>query len=156
MNLADAVDKYQRLKIAGYRKESSELKGKIVNAFKSQDCCSLLFSNEQQVAGLLDVFFDTGQIFSIGWVRKTDSKSPDGKKAGEIDVMTIKKPKGYVKGTSGGKKQVENILNGRVAVWVCDGKLRNDGYGNWRTVYAKDIIAITFGGSTVGIEIKSG
>lgn len=155
MNFAEAVDKYQRLKGGGHDKEASGLKNSIANAFKAQDGSSIVFNNEQQSAGLLDVLFDTGKIFSISWIRKTNSKSPDGKKAGEVDVMTIKKPQGYVKGTSEGKKQAENIINGRVAIWVCDGKLRDDGFGNWRTIYAKDITSITYGKSTVGVQFSN-
>lgn len=153
MNLSEAVGKYQALKSAGHNKDAATLKSSIAKTVQQNDGNTLVFSNPQEVASLIDVLFDTGQIFSISWVRKTNSSKPEGKKAGEVDVMTIKKPSGYVKGTSNGAKQAKNIIAGRVAVWVCNGKLQDGGFGNWRTPYAKDIVALSFGGAKVGVNI---
>lgn len=120
---------------------------------KTPDQSVIMFNSASDLSGAINILFDSGKIFGIGWVRKTTSKSNPSKIAGSVDTLTVKKVKGYVKGTSGGKKAMEDIMAGRVTIWVSNGKLQNEGYGNWRSIYVKDIRSINING-VVNVAIQ--
>lgn len=163
MNIGEVVAKYNRLKndVLPYAGEAVQEQTKqemrllrnglwdtLVNTK-----ATIRFNSEQELANTIYVLLDTGKIFGIDWVRKTTSSSDPTKKAGMVDTITVKKVNGYVKGTSNGEKQLKDALAGRVTLWVAKGYLMGEGYGNWRSVYAKDIQAITLGGTTVRVTL---
>ena len=154
MKLAEAIGKYNRMKynvlphcspvVARRTKlEMKTLRDSIWNTIASTK--SIEFANTQELAATISILLDTGKIFGLDWRRRTDSKTDPLKTKGTIGTLTVKKVDGYVKGTDGGKKLLSDIENGRVTLWVSNGTLYSEGYGNWRTIYAEDVTAIKLG-----------
>lgn len=134
--------------------QMQEIRKKIWNLFaESENNSTIIFNSASDLSSVINILLDSGKIFGIGWVRRTTSKSNPNKTAGSVDVLTVKKVHGYVKGTMGGKKAMDDILAGRVTLWVANGELQRDGYGNWRSIYAIDVKSIHING-VVNIEIQ--
>lgn len=138
------------------KKQMAELRNTLINTFVQFNPDNVIaFEYPHELISVIELFQDTGLIFGISWRRKTSSKSNPEKVAGSIDTMTVKKVNGYVKGTSGGKKQMENVLNDRLTLWVANGKLQNEGNGNWRTIYAKDLYSINIKGRKIRVAVTN-
>lgn len=156
--LSQEIGKYnalmQQMTTAAYA-EMDNIQKTIWNTFKQ---CGerneiISFSTPQELSCAIHILMKNNQFMSISWRRKTTSKSDPSKVAGSIDTMTIRKVEDgkYIKGTTEGKRAVQDIMAGRICVWKSDGKLRNDGYGNWRTVYANDIEYVKIEGVKVNV-----
>ena len=130
-----------------------QIRNEIVKEIQS-NTNGFTFNNALEVYNFVNVILDTGKFMSIDWIRRTNSKSDPTKIAGSIDTLVVKKVEGYVKGTSNGTKMVENFLSGRLTVWVANGELQKEGFGNWRTIYAKDVQAINVMGKKVKIRMR--
>ena len=165
-NVVDLVLKYNELKNSvlplasskdvahNAQNEIRKIRDGLWNSFANIEPDGVVsFNSPQEIAGVISILLDTGKIFGIRWKRKTTSKSKPAKVAGSIDTLTVKKVSGYVKGTSGGKKHLEDVQKGRVTLWVANGGLQDEGFGNWRTIYAKDIQGSCLGGVCVGFEL---
>ena len=164
-NVTDVVARYNTLKRdilpfaskeveVSTRKEMAKMRNALwVTLASIPNDQHIVFNSPVEVISVVSMLLDTGKIFGLDWKRKTNSKSDPTKVAGSIDTLTVKKVNGYVKGTSGGKKAVEDTLADRMTLWVANGKLYSEGYGNWRTIYGEDVKGIHLGGVQVVIEI---
>lgn len=130
-----------------------QIRNEIVKEIQS-NTNGFTFNNALEVYNFVNVILDTGKFMSIDWIRRTNSKSDPTKISGSIDTLVVKKVEGYVKGTSNGTKMVENFLSGRLTVWVANGELQKEGFGNWRTIYAKDVKSVNVMGKKVNIRMK--
>lgn len=140
---------------ANIKQQRTKLRDQVIATLTSvSGHYSVVLDNPQEVISTLYMLMDTNKFFSISWKRKTTSKSKPNKAAGSIDSMVIRKVQGYVKGTTGGQKSMDDTLAGRITVWVANGTLQSEGFGNWRTVYAKDITAIHMNGVEVSVSIQ--
>ncbi len=130
-----------------------QIRNEIVKEIQS-NTNGFTFNNALEVYNFVNVILDTGKFMSIDWIRRTNSKTDPTKISGSIDTLVVKKVEGYVKGTSNGTKMVENFLSGRLTVWVANGELQKEGFGNWRTIYAKDVKSVNVMGKKVNIRMK--
>ena len=165
MNLSEAVLKYYTMKFVllpssvpsvakKIKAEMKDVREKVWLSIASIGVDRMLhFDSPMELAGTLDLLHDTGRFFGIDWRRRTTSKSDPTKKAGDIGTMAIKKVNDMVKGTTGGEKAFQNLMTGRVALWSCKGKLYNDGFGNWRTIYAEDVVGLRLSGNVIDIKV---
>lgn len=165
-NVADVAVRYNSLKndimpfaspvvAKDAKREMRKLRDGLWQTLASMDPGKIVvFNSPLEVISVVSILLDTGKIFGISWRRKTTSKSNPAKIAGSIDTLTVKKVNGYVKGTSGGKKQFEDVLSDRLTLWVANGELQGNGYGNWRTIYAQDIKGVSLGGKHVKFDIS--
>lgn len=163
----DSAAKYNRLKLEilpnvspqvaiSTKNEMRSIRDSLWATFASvPDNTRIVFNNPQELTNVINILLDTGKIFGIDWKRKTTSSSDPTKIAGSIDTLRVKKVNGYVKGTEGGKKALGDTLNDRVTLWVATGELYNEGYGNWRSIYVKDVKAIRLNGIKIVVDIVS-
>jgi len=163
-NISNVAAKYNRLKfeilphastdvMESTKAEMKKLRDGLWSAISGvPNGQKIIFNSQQELASVVSILLDTGKILGLDWVRKSTSKSDPTKTAGSVDTLTVKKVNGYVKGTSGGKKALEDAMSGRVTLWVANGSLQKEGFGNWRSIYVSDIKAIRLGGNVAKVE----
>lgn len=165
MQLSEAILKYYTMKFVllpnsapsvakKVKEEMKEVRENVwISLAEIKEGQIVKFDNPMELAGTLDLLHDTGRFFGVDWKRRTTSKNDPTKQAGDIGTMAVKKVNGMVKGTTGGAKAFQDLMAGRVTLWACKGKLYQDGFGNWRSIYASDVVGLRLKGKVIEVKV---